>query len=421
MFLQLFVLLTGIAYSQNPPLAPDSLKITEDLQIEQQQKHLDSLIKNRLEKELSQLSGDSKQKQELEKRLQQIEVNDSLRTAEQKQRIEQLRLTATGYPVTLLGDTLFKIYLRLGSFNPAERANAISERMERLYDDEFFNADTVHSVENEATTDIVYQGDMVILSVTDLDALYHNKTRQVLANDYLQLIKSELLQHRKANSLINWAKRFGYALMVILGFFIVIYIVNRLFKLIMRRLIHRKSEYFKGIHFKSYNLFDANEHMRFVVRLLNILKILMILLALYLTLPLLFSIFPQTKNYTHTLLQWIISPAKSVLHSVVDYLPSLFTILVIYLFTRYAIKIVQFFADEVSRGNLAIQGFYSDWAQPTFNIVRFLLYAFMIIVIFPYLPGSGSPAFPGNICFSWVFFFRWDHHRPLRIWLQDWL
>ncbi|MDE6716209.1 MAG: mechanosensitive ion channel family protein, partial [Muribaculaceae bacterium] len=44
---------------------------------------------------------------------------------------------------------------------------------------------------------------------------------------------------------------------------------------------------------------------------------------------------------------------------------------------------------------LKISGFYPDWAQPTFNIIRFLLYAFMIAMIYPYLPGSNSGVFQG--------------------------
>lgn len=44
---------------------------------------------------------------------------------------------------------------------------------------------------------------------------------------------------------------------------------------------------------------------------------------------------------------------------------------------------------------MKITGFYPDWAQPSFNIIRFLLYAFMIAMIYPYLPGSDSGVFQG--------------------------
>jgi small-conductance mechanosensitive channel len=42
--------------------------------------------------------------------------------------------------------------------------------------------------------------------------------------------------------------------------------------------------------------------------------------------------------------------------------------------------------------------------MPTYQIVRFLVIAFAAIVIFPYLPGSGSPAFQGISVFLGILF-----------------
>ena len=79
-----------------------------------------------------------------------------------------------------------------------------------------------------------------------------------------------------------------------------------------------------------------------------------------------------------------------------------FSILIIYGFTFYIVKGFKFLSLEIAKGSLKMNGFYPDWAKPTFNIVRFLLYAFMLIVIFPYLPGSNSPAFRGVSVFLGV-------------------
>ncbi len=50
---------------------------------------------------------------------------------------------------------------------------------------------------------------------------------------------------------------------------------------------------------------------------------------------------------------------------------------------------------EIMRGNLKINGFYPDWARPTYQIVRVLVIAFMIVSIWGYIPGSDSPVFQG--------------------------
>jgi small-conductance mechanosensitive channel len=65
---------------------------------------------------------------------------------------------------------------------------------------------------------------------------------------------------------------------------------------------------------------------------------------------------------------------------------------------------MRFFADQVERGKLVIPGFYPEWGQPTFNILRVLLIAFTVIVIYPYLPGSDSDVFKGVSVFMGILF-----------------
>ena len=48
--------------------------------------------------------------------------------------------------------------------------------------------------------------------------------------------------------------------------------------------------------------------------------------------------------------------------------------------------------------------FPAEWADPTNKIVRVLLIAFGLVVAFPYLPASDSPAFAGVSVFMGVLF-----------------
>lgn len=390
---------------QADSLQDDTLHLTEQQIVQgQQQKNIDSLIKLRLERELELNANDSKRKQDLEAQLKQIAQKDSLRRAEQMEKIELLRSNAKGYPVLLREDTVLLIYTRLGSFSAADRAAAISARIEKLYNDDFLQLDSLSIQQGENTVDIVYDREMVVMSVSEIDGLYYNRDQNELGTEYLNKIKTAIQGKRAANSIWNWVKRIGLVLSIILGIFLLFHGINRLFRFFSKKLIAKKDQYFKGITFNNFKLFEPKQHLHFVLRVLGLLKIITILLALYLSLPLLFSIFPQTKDYTYTLLNWIISPAKSVINNIIAYLPNLFTILVVYFFTSYAIKGVHYLANEVEKGNLTIKGFYPDWTRPTYNIVKFLLYAFMMIVIFPYLPGSGSPAFQGISVFLGILF-----------------
>jgi small-conductance mechanosensitive channel len=78
--------------------------------------------------------------------------------------------------------------------------------------------------------------------------------------------------------------------------------------------------------------------------------------------------------------------------------------MVIIVVARYVLRSLRFFSTQIERGKLVLPGFYADWAQPTFNILRFLLYAFVIAIVYPYLPGSDSAIFQGVSVFVGIIF-----------------
>jgi small-conductance mechanosensitive channel len=58
----------------------------------------------------------------------------------------------------------------------------------------------------------------------------------------------------------------------------------------------------------------------------------------------------------------------------------------------------------VGAGRIHLPNFYPEWAQPTYKIIRVLMYAFAAVMIYPYLPGESSPAFKGISVFLGVLF-----------------
>jgi len=49
-------------------------------------------------------------------------------------------------------------------------------------------------------------------------------------------------------------------------------------------------------------------------------------------------------------------------------------------------------------------GFRQEWIMPTYEIARFFVITFAVIMVFPYLPGSDSPAFKGVSVFLGILF-----------------
>ena len=115
-----------------------------------------------------------------------------------------------------------------------------------------------------------------------------------------------------------------------------------------------------------------------------------------------FSFFPWTRGLANTIFDWTLTPLAGVWNAFIDYLPNLFTIAVIVVVFYYLLKLVHFLFTGLETGTLALPGFHRDWAMPTYKIVRFLVIVFGAVVVFPYLPGSQTPAFRGISIFLGV-------------------
>ena len=246
--------------------------------------------------------------------------------------------------------------------------------------------------------------DVIVLSITDADALWVGKSRDEAAEEYRVMVRDIILNQLEENSLKNTLIRIGLALLTILGLLVILKYSNKLFKIINDKVELNKDRYFKGIKIKNYELFDKERMALVALFLLKLLKIIIILIVSYFFLTILFGIFPATKGIAQVLLGYILNPVGKMWSAMISYLPNLLAIIVIMVVTRYILKFIQFLTREIESGELTLPGFFPDWAQPTFNIVRVLILAFMFIVIFPYLPGSDSPIFQGVTVFLGILF-----------------
>lgn len=362
---------------------------------ENQQKQIDSLVKIQLNRQLLDAKGDQSKTEELQKKLAKLAYDDSVRMIIQSKEIINLKKHAAPNPVVLNQDTLFNIFTRTGSFSARERAAGISRKINTLYQDAFFSPDSLQIRRLADYADIVYKDQEIILSVSALDGLWHGKTIDILAKQYLDAIKSTVIKERDEHSIINWVKRIGLSLSIIIALIIIIRGINLLFNILRKKIVNSSGRFTKGISLGTINIVAAKDLEFIFIKINNGIRLIITLLVIYLSLPLLFSVFPETENWTGTLLNWVLGPLKIALSATAGYLPNLFTILVIFFLFRFTLKGIRYFFEEVKIGNIRIGGFHEDWSVPTFNILRFILYAFMLVIIFPYLPGSGSAAFQG--------------------------
>ena len=81
--------------------------------------------------------------------------------------------------------------------------------------------------------------------------------------------------------------------------------------------------------------------------------------------------------------------------SLLNFIPNIFFIAFVIFITRGIVKFLKFIFLKIERDELVIDGFYAEWANTTFQLLRFLICMFALVIIYPYLPGAGTKALEG--------------------------
>lgn len=319
---------------------------------------------------------------------------DSIKLARQLAVIDSLRSITTGMPVIVEGDTLFYIYANRGGLTQQQRAVQTGGLVERIGKEYGVQPDSVFILSEEFTSDIIYRN-TVILSLTDKDGMWMNMPREELAQYIKDIIVNSLYVLKEKHSLMRLVNHILLFILVIVLQAGLIWLTGYAYRKLKAKLGASKNKLFKSLYIKDYEFLSVDRQEKILYFFLNVLRWIIIAIQLLISIPILFSIFPHTEAIAITLFSYISMPVKSMGKSIVDYIPNVFSIIIIWLVIRYIVKGIGYLASEVQNERLKIPGFYPDWAQPTFSIVRFLMYAFMIALIYPLLPGSDSRVFQG--------------------------
>lgn len=327
--------------------------------------------------------------------------NDEEYLRQKQLRIDSLRSRSVGVPLVVEGDTLFVIYANIGGVTANERVDHAAERIMEAGKRRLKMADSIYIMEMDNLSEIMC-GERVLFSVNDNDAIWVNSSRIELSQEMMGIIKSKVDEVREKYSYNQLIKRVVYFVLVLLAQFflfkLTVYIYNR----IKNRILRLADTKLRSVVVKDYEFLTKERQAKILIFVTLLVRYIVTAVQLVITIPILFSIFPQTESLAITIFSYIYIPIKAILNAILDYIPNIFIILIIYLFIKYIVKGLRYISGEIESGKLHITGFYPDWAKPSFSIIKFLLYAFMIAMIYPYLPGSSSKIFQGISVFVGV-------------------
>jgi small-conductance mechanosensitive channel len=297
-------------------------------------------------------------------------------------------------PIKLGNKTLFFIQDKLFSPSIERRAEVISSNIQKLADNDAIPTEVLKTreVESEAVT-IIHAQSIAIMSVSDADAKAVKQTRQALANKSLQIIKNAINEYREERS-ISYLTR--AAIMTAASTILLIIILLVLWN-IMPHLYHwldvQQDRRIPNLRIQNLELLSSQQISALVQGFTKVIHFVVVLSLLYFYLSFVLSLFPQTSQLGASLFFHVQNTLTTIWNGFLAYIPKLLTIGLIALVTRYFLGFLKFMFANIERGTLSIHGFYPEWAKPTYRLLSFIVIAFAIAIVFPYLPGSNSPAF----------------------------
>jgi len=196
--------------------------------------------------------------------------------------------------------------------------------------------------------------------------------------------------------------RLGIAAAVIVAQCLLIWLTAFFFSWLQKKITILVSKYVPPLTIKKIRLMETSQILGAIYLVIKVAKWVITAIQLFLSIPLVFSLFEPTSHHAHLLLDYFLVPLNKVLSGIIHYIPNLITIIIFITVAKYLIRTLKFFAVRIEKEKIVIPGFYPDWANPTLNILRFLIYVFTVAIIYPYLPGSNSRIFQGVSVFVGV-------------------
>lgn len=280
------------------------------------------------------------------------------------------------------------------SFPPEERARIIEEKIIALADDKSFNADSIKIIAEENRHSI-NANENFIVRLFDVDAEIEGVSREILAETAKLKIISAINSYRYERSSELLVKRIIYAAIATILLILILLLlrfISRRFDILLEAKVKSRMEFLES---QSHSIIQAKQLWTALRGFTKTIKVILSILLIIFYINFVLSLFPLTKPIANELFTLLIRPLGLMGKSILSELPNLAFLIVLFFVIRYLIKLIKLFFKGLSQETIVLANFDSDWAWPTYKIVRFLIIVFAIVIAYPYIPGSESDAFKG--------------------------
>jgi small-conductance mechanosensitive channel len=295
----------------------------------------------------------------------------------------------------VLIDALFLFQVRgIEAYPAKERARAIANRIKKVAANPQIKIDDIIVIESDLFSEIM-AGKERIMALADADASLELVDRDVLAHTYASKIKEAIKSYRINRKSDRIQRGAAYAVLLTAALIGMLFLLKFLYKKLSSFLESRYKKKIQSLQIQSLKFVRADRIWKTLISLVRTIRTLLILLILYFYLSLSLNFFPWTRLLGQRLTEYIFFPLQQTGQAILDYLPNFIFIAIYIIITRYVLKLVRLFFTGIETKAISFYGFDSEWARPTYKLVRLFIFITAAAILYPYLPGAESSAFRG--------------------------
>ena len=132
-----------------------------------------------------------------------------------------------------------------------------------------------------------------------------------------------------------------------------------------------------------------------VRRAVSLVHWVVVLILTYIWLTFVLELFPYTRPWGEALGGFLLGTAAWMGQGIIGALPGLFIVLMIFIVTRWVLRLLRAILIAVEMGRLNIPGIFPDTVEPTRRILNAAGWLLAVVMAYPYFPGSSSDVFKG--------------------------
>jgi small-conductance mechanosensitive channel len=301
-------------------------------------------------------------------------------------------------PLTLRRRTIVVFRAPLGAVTAAERAAAATRRLDALADSAGTDSIGSRQIAEGILVLVGGQGVFTIIPA-DVDTA-GGQTLASVADDATARLRVALAAAREERSIPHLLWGAGLAALATILFFVALRVLAIVRRFVIARLPAAASTGLLEPSVAGFTLVSQERLLLFARRLLDVIIWAVGLFIAYLWLAFVLTRFAYTRVWGEALGAYLATTVTRLALAALSAIPGLFTVVLIFIATRWIARLVTAFFDAVEGGTVEVPWIHPETAHPTRRIVVALLWLFAVVVAYPYLPGSGSDVFKGVSVFA---------------------